>query len=558
MSENQIYGIDLGTTYSCIAYVDEHGKPVVVPNSDTELTTPSVVYFESQENIVVGSTAKEVAKIYPSQVVSTVKRVMGDNDWVFAYEGHSYAPQEISSHILRKVVADAETNTGHQIKDEVLTVPSYFGVNQKEATKQAGELAGLNVLYVIPEPTAAAISYGMEQEKNQVIMVYDLGGGTFDITVIEVKENAITVICTGGDHQLGGRNWDEAVASYFAQCFSDETGLAAEELTENPETWQDLLNSAEECKKKLSNRTTIPQQVRHDAERVVVELTREKLEEITSSFMERTISMTESLLQTAKDKGYTKIDKLLLVGGSSYMPQVKEGLEKRFSFEIRLFDPNQSVAKGAALFGYKCYLDEQIKIAIAEETGQDIKDIELKAASQSDMESAQEKVAQTHGMPLPGLKKLTETKITNVTSKSFGIVVVVNENGDEGVQNLIMIDDAVPTNITQTFPTFADDQEGVDLRCMENTERRGLNDPPLPLDPLQEIGNAELRFSRPLPKGSPIEITFSLAPDGLLSIYGKDLTTDCEINAEFKTESILSREELEQKKQHNMSITVSS
>lgn len=558
MSENQIYGIDLGTTYSCIAYVDEHGKPVVVPNSDTELTTPSVVYFESQENIVVGSTAKEVAKIYPSQVVSTVKRVMGDNDWVFEYEGHSYAPQEISSHILRKVVADAETNTGHQIKDVVLTVPAYFGVNQKEATKQAGELAGLNVLYVIPEPTAAAISYGMEQEENQVIMVYDLGGGTFDITVIEVKENAITVICTGGDHQLGGRNWDEAVASYFAQCFSDETGLAAEELTENPETWQDLLNSAEECKKKLSNRTTIPQQVRHDAERVVVELTREKLEEITSSFMERTISMTESLLQTAKDKGYTKIDKLLLVGGSSYMPQVKEGLEKRFPFKIRLFDPNQSVAKGAALFGYKCYLDEQIKIAIAEETGQDIKDIELKAASQSDMESAQEKVAQTHGMPLPGLKKLTETKITNVTSKSFGIVVVVNENGDEGVQNLIMIDDAVPTNITQTFPTFADDQEGVDLRCMENTERRGVNDPPLPLDPLQEIGNAELRFSRPLPKDSPIEITFSLAPDGLLSIYGRDLTTDCEINAEFKTESILSREELEQKKQHNMSITVSS
>lgn len=558
MSENQIYGIDLGTTYSCIAYVDEHGKPVVVPNSDTELTTPSVVYFESQENIVVGSTAKEVAKIYPSQVVSTVKRVMGDNDWVFEYEGHSYAPQEISSHILRKVVDDAETNTGHQIKDVVLTVPAYFGVNQKEATKQAGELAGLNVLYVIPEPTAAAISYGMEQEENQVIMVYDLGGGTFDITVIEVKENAITVICTGGDHQLGGRNWDEAVASYFAQCFSDETGLAAEELTENPETWQDLLNSAEECKKKLSNRTTIPQQVRHDAKRVVVELTREKLEEITSSFMERTISMTESLLQTAKDKGYTKIDKLLLVGGSSYMPQVKEGLEKRFPFEIRLFDPNQSVAKGAALFGYKCYLDEQIKIAIAEETGQDIKDIELKAASQSDMESAQEKVAQTHGMPLPGLKKLTETKITNVTSKSFGIVVVVNENGDEGVQNLIMIDDAVPTNITQTFPTFADDQEGVDLRCMENTERRGVNDPPLPLDPLQEIGNAELRFSKPLPKDSPIEITFSLAPDGLLSIYGRDLTTDCEINAEFKTESILSREELEQKKQHNMSITVSS
>ena len=162
MAENKIYGIDLGTTYSCIAYVDEHGKPVVVPNSDNDLTMPSVVYFESPSNIVIGETAKEVAETYPSQVVSTVKRVMGDTNWEFEYDGHTYTPQEISSHILRKLVVDAETNTGHKIKEVVITVPAYFGVNQKEATKQAGELAGLNVLYVIPEPTAAAISYGME------------------------------------------------------------------------------------------------------------------------------------------------------------------------------------------------------------------------------------------------------------------------------------------------------------------------------------------------------------------------------------------------------------
>lgn len=556
MADNQIYGIDLGTTYSCIAYVDEHGKPVVVPNADNDLTTPSVVYFENASNIVVGETAKEVAELYPHQVVSAVKRVMGDNDWQFEYEGHVYTPQEISSHILRKVVADAKANTGHDIKDVVITVPAYFGVNQKEATKQAGELAGLNVLYVIPEPTAAAISYGMEQEENQVILVYDLGGGTFDITVIEIKEGAITVICTGGDHQLGGRNWDEALASYFAQCFCDEKGVAAEELTENPEVWQELLNSAEKCKKALSTRTTILEKVSYEGDKVKIELTRDKFEEITASFMERTLSMTEAQLQTAKDKHYGKIDKLLLVGGSSYMPQVKESLEKKFPFEIRLFDPNQSVAKGAALFGYKCFLDEQIKIAIADETGQNLEAINLETVNKIDLDKAQEKVARNQGMDIPGLKKLSETRITNVTSKSFGIVVV-NDAGEEKVTNLIVVDDAVPKNITREFYTFENNQEGVDLRCIESTERTGSQDY-FDLDVTQEIGNAELRFSSALPKGSPIEITFALAADGLLSIYAKDLATHSEIGVDFKTESILSSEQMKEKKAHNLSISVSS
>ena len=556
MTDNQIYGIDLGTTYSCIAYVDDHGKPVVVPNSDGELTTPSVLYFESADNIAVGETAKGVAEVYPQKVVSTVKRVMGDSDWYFEHEGHSYTPQEISSHILRKVVSDAKTVTGHEIKDVVITVPAYFGVNQKEATKQAGELADLNVLYVIPEPTAAAIAYGMEQEDDQVILVYDLGGGTFDITVIEVKNGAITVICTGGDHQLGGKNWDEALASYFAQCFSEETTINQEELTEDPELWQELLNSAEKGKKALSTRMSILEKVSHEGERVKVELTREKFEEITSSFVERTLSLTEDILKTAGDKGYEKIDKLLLVGGSSYMPQVKEALENKFPFEIRLFDPNQSVAKGAALFGYKCFLDDQVKIAIAEETGLDVDQVDPDSVSKQDLDKAQEKVAQVHGMALPGLKKLTETQITNVTSKSFGIVVMSDE-GEERVNNLIVIDDAVPKSISQEFHTFEENQEGVNLRCIENTERTG-SESTIDLDPLQEIGNAELHFDRALPKGSPVEVTFSLSPDGLLSIHGKDLTTNSEISVEFSTGSILSREELESKKTHNMAITVSS
>jgi molecular chaperone DnaK (HSP70) len=556
MADNKIYGIDLGTTYSCIAYVDEYGKPVIVPNADNELTTPSVVYFESVNNIVIGETAKEVAELYPNQVVSTVKRVMGDNSWQFEYEGHAYTPQEISSHILRKIVADAEANTGHNIKDVVITVPAYFGINQKEATKQAGELAGLNVLYVIPEPTAAAISYGIEQEENQVILVFDLGGGTFDITVIEIKEGAITVICTGGNHQLGGRDWDEALASYFAQCFCDENSIAIEDMTENPEVWQELLNSAEKCKKALSTRTTILEKVNYEGNKVKIELTREKFEEITASFMEQTLSMTEVLLQTAKSKGYEKIDKLLLVGGSSYMPQVKESLEKKFPFEIRLFDPNQSVAKGAALFGYKCFLDEQVKIAIADETGQHLDAINLETVNKIDLDKAQEKVAKDQGMGLPGLKKLSETRITNVTSKSFGIVVI-NDAGEEKVTNLIIVDDAIPKNITREFFTFENNQEGVDIRCIENMERSGLQDY-FDFDVNQEIGNAELRFSKALPKGSSVEITFSLAADGLLSINARDLATNSKISVDFKTESILSHEQMEDKKIHNLSMSVSS
>ncbi|MFT4927343.1 MAG: molecular chaperone DnaK, partial [Phenylobacterium sp.] len=526
MNNNQIYGIDLGTTYSCISYVDEHGKSVVVPNSDNNLTTPSVVYFESKDNIVVGETAKEVAEIHPEQVVSTVKRVMGDSEWETEHEGHCYTPQEIASHILRKVVADAQNNTGHEIKDVVITVPAYFGVNQKEATKQAGELAGLNVLYVIPEPTAAAIAYGMEQAEEQVILVYDLGGGTFDISVIAVKQGEISVICTGGDHQLGGRDWDEALASYFAENFAEQTGISAEELMEDAETWQELMNSAEKCKKALSTRETMIEKVSYEGERAKIELTRDKFEEITASLVERTISLTQTQLQVAKDKGYDHIDQLLLVGGSSYMPQVSRHLNSQFDFATRLFDPNQAVAKGAALFGYKCFLDQQLKTAIAEDSGQNVEQVTLDDVSEQKLGEAQHKVALNQGMALPGLKKITETKITNVTSKSFGIVVL-NDEAQERVNNLITLDEQVPVNITQQFTTFHEAQENVELRCIENSERKGHTQM-FDLDPDQEFGHAVLSFGEALPKGSPVEITFTLGPDGLLSVQGKDLTTQRE------------------------------
>jgi molecular chaperone DnaK (HSP70) len=552
---NKVYGIDLGTTYSCIAHVDEHGKPAVIPNSDNELTTPSVVYFESSENIVVGSAAKDVSEVYPDQVVSTVKREMGNPDWVFEYEGKEYTPQEISSFILEKVVKDAQENIGEKIKDVVITVPAYFGVNEKEATKQAGELAGLNVLSIIPEPTAAAISYGIDTDNDEVVMVYDLGGGTFDITVIEVKDKSIRVISTDGDHQLGGKNWDERLANYFATVFEEETGIDSEELLSNMETWQELLNKAEDTKKKLTSKEKTIVRVAHDGEKATVELTREKFDELTNDLLERTISLTNNVLENIKEKGYEKIDKILLVGGSTYMPQVREKLSQTYGYDIEVHDPNQAVAKGAALYGWKLSLENEIKIEIAEKTGEKVENIQLGSVNKEILEEVTEEVVQKTGYALGGVKKLVETVIINVTSKSFG-VIVLDENYEQKILNLIRVDDEVPTSISQTLP-LAYDSENADLSCYENIERKGPNDELLELDTSKLIGEVILEFGTTLPAGSPIEVTFKLSEDGLLEVYGKDLTTLNEINASFKTESIISQEKLNELKEERENLNIS-
>lgn len=551
MSGKRVYGIDLGTTYSCIAHVDEHGKPVVLANSEGEMTTPSVVYFESPDNVVAGQSAKEVVSIHPDLCVSTVKRAMGDPHWERTFHGQAYKPQDISSFILRKVVGDAAQIVGEKIEDVVITCPAYFGVNEKEATKQAGILAGLNVLYVIPEPTAAALAYGIEQDQNQVILVYDLGGGTFDITLIEIKAGEITVICTGGDHQLGGKDWDDAIVSYFTQKFEEATGTPADALLEDQETYQELLNAAERCKKTLSTRQSVTEAVRFGGERVKVDLTRETFDQITAPYLQRTLSLTEQELEKARAKGYTKIDKLLLVGGSTYMPQVIEAVRSRFPFEVRQFDPNQAVAKGAALFGYKCYLDEQIKIRIAEQTGQSPERVEVEKVDVAVVERAQSEVAQFHGLALPGLKALVNKKITNVTSKSFGMVAY-NQADREVVFNLLLVDQPVPASYQEKFFTREEGQIGVDMRCMENQ----LPEREVQVAESKEVGLAVLEFARPLPQGSPVEVTFDLGPDGLLHVRGRDLTTGREMKAEFRTESIMSREEVEAAKSRNLSLRV--
>ena len=251
-SLKRVYGIDLGTTYSAIAYVDEHGKPVIVPNQESERITPSVVLFDG-ESVIVGNTAKESAKIEPDRVVGRVKQNMGDPNFVFEHDGQAYSPEDISSFILRKVVGDAELALGldEPITDVVITCPAYFGTDEREATANAGRLAGLNVRAILNEPTAAAIAYGLEQGEDQTVLVYDLGGGTFDVTMIEIKDRLIRVICTGGDHRLGGALWDEAIVLYLADQFRVQTGVDADPM-DDPEVLNDLFLQAERGKKTLS------------------------------------------------------------------------------------------------------------------------------------------------------------------------------------------------------------------------------------------------------------------------------------------------------------------
>ena len=373
MESKQVFGIDLGTTYSCIAVVDEvSGKPYVIANAEGDLTTPSVVYFEDTENRVVGKEAKNTALLEPDRVVEMVKRNMGAPEWRLSFDGEEYSAEEISAYILRKVVADAEQNLGGtKVKDVVITCPAYFGIPQRDATAAAGRIAGLNVLEIINEPTAAAISYGLHDDRDQVVLVYDLGGGTFDVSIIEVKEGSVSVVATGGDHELGGRDWDEEIVKYLAAEWAAQNGGSADDLAASAETMQDLWRRAEEAKRALTNRAETKVLVSHEGKRASVPLTREKFDEITAHLLENTLSMTRATMATARELGGRDMDLLLLVGGSSKMPQVGERLKQEFGKDPQVHDPDQSVAKGAAVYGQKLAIGNRIRIELAKELAHD-------------------------------------------------------------------------------------------------------------------------------------------------------------------------------------------
>jgi len=555
MSETltKVYGIDLGTTYSCIACVDEHGKPVIIPNEENERITPSVVFFEGND-VVVGNEAKSNSVMYSSQVVAFVKRAMGDPNFLFEYNGKTYKPEEISSLILRKLVKDAEQNSGDKITDVVITCPAYFGINEREATKNAGEIAGLNVRQIINEPTAAAVSYGMaENTDKKVVLVYDLGGGTFDITMIDINPESIEVICTGGDHNLGGKDWDDAVIQYLVSRFQEESGID-EDILDDPDTCQSLQLAAEKAKKTLSSRDKARIPIVYGAEKVGVELTREKFDEITENLLSRTIALTREMLDEARNKNYDHFDEILLVGGSARMPQVMERVKSEFNTEPKLFDPDEAVAKGAALYGWKLAIDEEFIKRVAAQTGksvEDVKKIDPDDIPEDVKEIAAQAVADDTGLTL-GAVKNSKVKVKNVCSKSFGVVALDRNSGAEKVFNLVRKNTTVPVDTTQGFGTYEDNQENVSIRIMENE----VNEEELPPENAKEIGNGLLEIPSGLPAGSPIEVTFTLNEEGRLNITARETTANRILNLTVETESILQGEALEEAKIKSQGLAV--
>ena len=552
----RIFGIDLGTTYSSIAYVDEFGKAVIIPNAENERVMPSVVFFD-EDSIVVGDVAKESSKLYPNEVVSFVKRSMGEPNFVFLHNSEEYRAEEISAYILKKLAQDAEQYLGEKVTDVVITCPAYFGINEREATRKAGEIAGFNVRQIINEPTAAAIAYGaMDTNNERVVLVYDLGGGTFDITMIDIRKDSVEVICTGGDHNLGGKDWDDRIVAYMVEIFQNETGTE-EDILDDPDTWQDLQLSAEKAKKILSQRPKTPISVTHGGERIKMTLDREKFQEITEDLLERTIEFTREMLEEAESKGYKTFDEIILVGGATRMPHVTERIQEEFSVTPKIFDPDEAVAKGAAIYGWKLSLNDDLIERLSRKTNKQIQQIDEisemidnKEISTKDFKDAAQEVANETGYTLPSVER-SMLKVKNVTSKSFGIVAHT-ANDQEIVFNIVLRNTTVPITRKKTFYTAVVDQKTV-LICIMESETSQVE---IPLTHAVEIKTAILNLPPNLPADLPIEITFVLNEEGRLHITAVEKAESRQVDVMVDTASVIQGEALEKAKERSQNLVV--
>jgi len=522
----KLFGIDLGTTKSCIAYVDETGRPVIVNNSEGTPITPSVVFFESASNIVVGQVAKDTAVLNPHKTVQFVKRKMGKEKEVYNHEGRAISPEEVSSYILKKVAKDAKAELGCEVKDVVITCPAYFGDAERNSTKQAGIMAGFNVLAIINEPTAAALSYGATLGgAEKVLLVLDLGGGTFDVTLLKVGKSLET-ICTGGDYNLGGKDWDDSIIGYLKEEFSNQNPGCTDDITENLETLQSLRGAAEKAKIQLSARDTTTVSVQHGVMRARVELTREKFNALTVNLLNQTIILTDEVIKAAKEKGIRKFDEIILVGGSCRMPQVAEAVKNKYGTDPKLQDPDAAVAKGAALYAV------------------------MKKKGEIDLAPPVSGTDPTQNLPplrFPG----GIPKITDVTSKSFG-VGAINKDKKDVISNLIMRNSPLPTEFSQTFGTLEANQPSASIKIYENSSY----DKEIDVSEDFLIGETELSLPSGLPEGAPIKITCKLNENGILEIFALDLTGNRSVSVTIERKSSISKEELDKIVERNKGIKI--
>ena len=543
-----VFGIDLGTTYSCIARVDETGRAEVIKNLEGENTTPSVVAFEDN-SVIVGSDAKEESSIKPETTVLLAKSYMGKKVSMLDYNGEPKMPEEISSYILKKLTRDASEQLGVEVKDVVITCPAYFGTAERTATKNAGKIAGLNVLEIISEPTAAAIYYGCTRKlEEKTILVYDLGGGTFDVTVMRISANKIEVICSDGDHDLGGKNWDEILMVYLLNQFSQKVGYEVE-----PDEYLDqrLRDLAERLKKRLTSSTKASGILEGDGRQEKLSVTREEFDRMTSVYLRETMNKVDAVLEIAQSKGY-QVDEVLLVGGSTRMPQIKETLEKKFGKEkIQFLEPDEAVAKGAAIHAVNVYVNNQKNFTEkdfeAEENVQvningDIKELNAK--------DYKEKLSFSPEMMSLGGKA---REVVMATTKSFALNPIVN--GKQIGYNMIIKNQPLNNGfleVSKVFGTYFENQEIVNVAIYENDSMEEYFE----LEENLKLGDVNLELPKSLPKKSPIEITLKLTKEGILEVKGLDKTSNKEVKVEMNAKGIMSKEELEKIKLKVQGITL--
>ena len=545
-----VFGIDLGTTYSCIARVDDTARAEVIKNNDGDNITPSVVEFDG-DNVIVGADAKSEAVLNPENTVMLVKTLMGKTDFAINYNGEDKTPEEISAFILRKLTQDASEQLGVEVKDVVITCPAYFGTAERTATKNAGKIAGLNVLEIISEPTAAALYYGCAKEQDEkTILVYDLGGGTFDVTIMRISSDKIQVICSDGDHDLGGKNWDEVLIEYLSDQFVKKIGY---DIEFDEYAKQDLRLKAEKIKKQLTSRSQAGDLLEVMGNREKVSITRDEFEEITSTLLNETLKKTKEVIDVAKRKGYEKIDEILLVGGSTRMPQIKRALTENFGgIEIKILEPDEAVAKGAAIHAVNVYVNNQKSLA-----GQDFEsDTEVKVmvnGDEKELKAKDYKEDLTFSPEMMGIGGNTR-EIVIATTKSFA-VKVENKDGVKSCFNMIVKNEPMPSGILEVsgnFTTLNDNQETVDIEIYENDYMDKYFD----VDEDLKIGNAILELPENLPAGSLVEITLKLNKEGILEIRGKDNTGNKEVNVKLETKSVISKEKLEKLTNKSQGIAV--
>ena len=491
-----VIGIDLGTTHSCVATL-EAGKPVVIPNSEGSRTTPSVVAFSKNEgDRVVGITAKRQAVTNSERTIMSVKREMG-TDWKKDIDDSEYTPQEISAFILQKLKSDAEDYLGREVKQAVITCPAYFTDAQRQATKDAGRIAGLEVLRIINEPTAAALAYGVDKDDDQTILVYDLGGGTFDVSILEIYQvdgqPQIEVKATSGDNRLGGDDFDEAVIDWLVSEFKKSTGI---DLSTDVTALTRLREAAEKAKIELSGTATtqinlpfITMNGDGQPEHLDISLSRAKFESLIEDLVERTMAPTRRAM---KDAGIKKgnVDKVILVGGSTRVPAVQEAIEKEVGKPpFKGINPDEAVAVGAVL---------QAGI-------------------------------------ITGDEGVTDVLLLDVTPLTLGI-----ETLGGIMTTMIERNTTIPTRRSETFSTAADNQPAVEVHVLQG-EREFAKDN-------ITLGRFHLMGIPPSPRGIPqIEVTFDIDANGIVNVSAKDLGTGTEQSIKIESQTSLSEEEINAK-----------